>query len=209
MEGGLAKSKKTEAVEVEIVEPATVMGRPTTFRPEYVEEAMKLCAMGATDNDLAEWFEVSERTINRWKITHPEFAQALTVGKDGPDSRMERSLYQRGMGYEYEETVAIKLKDVQYHDGKKVAETERVELVKIKKTQPPDTTAMIFWLKNRREKAWRDVHKHEVGQPGDFDMMDYDDLTAYIKAEAVQVLNADELTDVLKQLPSPTDRKDH
>lgn len=51
-------------------------GRPTDYRPEYAEHARKLCLLGATDKDLADWFEVVESTVNLWKLAHPEFSAA-------------------------------------------------------------------------------------------------------------------------------------
>ena len=51
----------------------------------------------------------------------------------------------------------------------------------------PDTTACIFWLKNRRRNEWRDVHKHEHGQPGDFDKMNADELANYIRRETEEL----------------------
>jgi hypothetical protein len=45
---------------------------------------------------------------------------------------------------------------------------------------PPDTTAMIFWLKNRRRDQWRDVHKHEANPGNPIDQMSPEELRASI-----------------------------
>ena len=138
-----------------------------------------LCASGATDNDLAEFFGVTERTINRWKLSYPDFSAALMAGKDGPDARVVRTLYHKANGYEYERAHPIKLKKIVYgSDGKKIQEEERVEIVMVKEVVPADTTAMIFWLKNRRADDWRDVQRHEHGGPGDFKRLTDDELAA-------------------------------
>ena len=77
-------------------------GRPTTFKPEYIAQAGKLCALGHTDREIAEFFDVSLRTFAYWKARNPELLHALKTGKKEADDRVERSLYQRGVGYCYD-----------------------------------------------------------------------------------------------------------
>ena len=126
-----------------------VGGRPTKYKPEYVEQAAKLCDLGATDVKLADFFNVSERTIYTWKEEYPEFLQALKLGKDVPDNNVERSLYHRAIGYSHLES---KLN---------VVNGELVETV-VEKHYPPDSTAMIFWLKNRKPGEYREKVELEV-----------------------------------------------
>jgi hypothetical protein len=57
------------------------LGRASTFKPEHAVKIVTLCRLGATDEELASFFDVDSRTINRWKIGHPEFCQALKAGK--------------------------------------------------------------------------------------------------------------------------------
>lgn len=134
----------------------TKMGRPTDYDPDYAAQAEKLCLLGATDPELADFFGVSSRTIARWKLQHEDFCQAVKAGKDYADEGVTRSLYQKAKGYTYTEQVAIKVKSVEYADGKKVAETEDIKVVDVERHALPDTTAQIFWLKNRRKAEWRD-----------------------------------------------------
>lgn len=177
-------------------EEPTAVGRPTSYLPEFTEQTIKLCSLGATDVDLADFFDVSTRTINRWKVTHPEFVEAIRRGKDPADDRIENSLYHKAQDREVEEEQAIKLKTVTYGDnGKRLKEEERVEVVKVRKFIPGDTTAMIFWLKNRRSDQWRDVHKHEHGGAGAFDNLDDKELLDFITLEAQEIIQA--------QLPAP------
>lgn len=123
------------------------MARPTDYREEYAEQARKLCLLGYTDKQLADFFNVSEQTINTWKIKHPQFLESIKRGKEIADVNVVESLYKRAIGIEYDE---IELKT----DGK--VKSKRV----VKKFIPPDTTAQIFWLKNRQPKSWRD--KQEI-----------------------------------------------
>lgn len=176
-------SKNSKAL-VEKEPEGTIMGRPTLYRDEFTHQARVLCARGATDSDLADFFDVTPRTINRWKVLHPEFLDAIRRGKEPADDRVEDSLYHRAQNREVEEEQAIKVKKIVYgSDGKKIQEEEEVKIVTVKKFVPADTTAMIFWLKNRRAKDWRDVHKHEHGKAGDFDQLDDSELDNIIDAE--------------------------
>lgn len=126
-------------------------GRPPTYREDFVSQSYKLCLLGATDADLASFFEVDERTINRWKQDHPAFCQSLKDGKAHADAIVAQSLFRRATGYEHE---AVKI----VADAKTGAE----HIVPYVERYPPDTVAAIFWLKNRRPDLWRDKHNIEV-----------------------------------------------
>lgn len=134
-------------------------GRPSSYDAAYCEQARQLCLLGATDAEMAEFFAISEVTLNAWKKQHPEFLKSLKSGKVVADTGIADRLHQRAFGFEYEKAVPIKLKEVIYLDGKRVKETERVEVVMVHEVVPPDTTACIFWLKNRRPADWRDRHE--------------------------------------------------
>jgi hypothetical protein len=120
------------------------MARPTSYKPEYAAQAEKLCKLGATDIELADFFGVSEVTINAWKNTQPEFLKSLKAGKEEADQRVERSLYRRALAFEHE---AVKI-----YCGKNGEVTQ----VPYREIVPPDTTACIFWLNNRRRDQWQD-----------------------------------------------------
>ena len=128
-------------------------GRPTDYRPEYAVQAEKLCKLGATTPEVADFFEVSAKTIERWAAAHDEFCRALKSGKGEADDRVERSLYHRAIGYTYD---AVKIFNAS-GEPLIVPYTEHV---------PPDTTAAIFWLKNRRKDQWRDRHEHTGADGG-------------------------------------------
>src|SRR5262249_14973982 len=170
-------SKRTAKETVEAIKAAAVMGRPSSYRPEYAQQAAKLCKLGATDANLADFFGVSVRTIASWQAKHQEFLQALKSGKDEADDRVERSLYQRAVGYEYD---AVKVFNA---NGTPM-------IVPYRATMPPDVTAMIFWLKNRRSDRWRDVHKHEHGAACEFDRMSDEELRQWVVSET-QALGLD------------------
>jgi len=129
------------------------MARPSKFKAEFIPQAEKLCKLGATDIELADFFEVEVRTLYRWKAENVAFCQALKAGKEEADDRVERSLYARANGYEHDEV------DIRVVAG-------GIVKTPIRKYYPPDTTAAIFWLKNRRGGEWRDLKAVEVGGAG-------------------------------------------
>ena len=130
------------------------MGRPSSFRPEFVEMVRHLCKLGATDADLADAFGVSIPTVDTWKAKHPDFLGSLKAGKAEADDRVERSLYSRAVGYSFNSEKIFCNKD---------GEVTRVPIVE---HVPPDVTAQIFWLKNRKPSEWRDVQnvEHAIGR---------------------------------------------
>ena len=128
--------------------PVPPKGAPTAYRVEFAKQAEKLCTLGATDVDLADFFGVSDRTRYRWAAKHEDFCQALKAGKQTADLRVERALYHRAVGYSF--------------DSEKVFQFQgTIVRAPMREHVPPDTTAGIFWLKNRRKEDWRDKIDHE------------------------------------------------
>ena len=126
------------------------VGRPTDYKKEYCEQAYKLCLLGATDKEMADFFQVAESTFYLWKDKHREFSEALTRGKVGADAEIAKSLYHRAKGYEHKETITATFQG-------KITDT-----MDVTKHYPPDTPAATLWLKNRQPDKWRD--KVEVDQ---------------------------------------------
>lgn len=133
------------------------VGRPTKFKVEYIEQARKLCLLGHTDEEMAKFFEVHISTIYQWKLDFPDFSDAIKQGKDIADIDVAEKLHTKAMGAITIKQTAIKMKDTIYNsEGRKVSEEERIEVVDLMTQEAPDTTALIFWLKNRKSSAWRD-----------------------------------------------------
>lgn len=126
-------------------------GRPSAYKSEYAEQVVKLCKLGATDKDLSDFFGVSEQTINAWKTAHPEFLESLKAGKLEADAEVASKLFHRATGYSHE---AVKI----VADAKTGAQ----HVVPFVEHYPPDTTAAIFWLKNRRPDVWRETKAVEL-----------------------------------------------
>lgn len=124
-------------------------GRPTKYSASMGEQARKLCLLGYTDAELADFFGVAESSIHKWKIDHKEFSESIKKGKSQADGDVADRLYQRAMGYEHPE-VDIRVVD------------HMIVQTPITKIYAPDPTAAIFWLKNRQKDKWRDRQITEV-----------------------------------------------
>jgi hypothetical protein len=143
-------------------------GAKTKYCPEMLEDARRMAEAGFTDLQMFEHLGIGRTTFYNWKKLHPEFRDAIRIAKEEPDNQMERSLYHSGNGFEYFEEVPVKVKEIEYDNGRKVKETERVEVVQVKRTVPPNSTAQIFWLKNRRPDIWRDKKEIDVNPHEDW-----------------------------------------
>ena len=137
------------AEDIEASRSGAVMGRPPKYQDDFARQAERLCKLGATDKDLAEFFKVTTVTIWRWRSEHEEFCNALRVGKGFPDERVVRSLYQRAIGYSFDS------EKIMQHNGEavRVPYTEHVA---------PDPVACKMWLINRMPNEWRDKQEMNV-----------------------------------------------
>lgn len=144
-------------------------GRVCNYKNEFAKQAGHLCRLGASNNDLAEFFDVSTQTITKWTLLYKEFANAVKVGKDLSDERVVMSLYNKALGFE-----KVIEKEI-------VTKSGEMKIVKEKIYVPPSDAAISFWLKNRRRHEWRDRQEMEIGRVGEFEAMSDEQLEAYVK----------------------------
>ena len=149
-------------------------GRPSLKDNIDMEQMKKLYVSGWTDAQVGEFYGVTEHTIMNWKRKDEEFFTSLKDWKSEADLKVEKSLYQRALGFEYDEVTYEKSKTgglgIKIKDGE-VEEIKHTDCYKTKiitKHVVPDVTAQIFWLKNRKPNEWRD--KHEVEHSGEIKM---------------------------------------
>lgn len=134
--------------------PMASRGRPTKYHDRLTILAARLLAeKGYTNEQISAELEISIPTLVQWQKEYPDFSNAVKEGKAAPDDKVEASLYQRAVGFEYkaQKPMVVSLgsgagSEIQYAEY-----TERVV---------PDVAAAFIWLKNRRPEKWRD--KHEV-----------------------------------------------
>lgn len=110
------------------------MGRPTKYDPKLLPQIKKYTAAGLIDEQLAVVLGVSVSTINLWKEEHPEFSESIKEGKTTPNGKVVQSLFKRACGFIDS-------------DGREY---------------PPDTTACIYWTKNRMPDDWRDKQERDL-----------------------------------------------
>lgn len=111
---------------------------------------------GLTDEQIAHNMGIRTSTLYEWKKKYSEISESLKKGKEVVDIQVENALLKKALGIKKTIKKAIKVKEVKYNEGKRVSEKEHIEFVDEEVFIPPDTTAQIFWLKNRKPDKWRD-----------------------------------------------------
>lgn len=117
---------------------------------------------GLTDEQIAQNMGIGNRTLYEWKQKYPQISQSLKKGKEVVDREVENALLRKALGFKETVRKAIKCKSVRYDNGKRIEEKEHIEYADEEVYVPPDTTAQIFWLKNRRPDKWKDKQDVEV-----------------------------------------------
>lgn len=143
-------------------------GRPTKYNAINLSQLETLILRGFTDKEISSFFGITETTLNNYKKSKPDFFESLKNWKIEADANVEKSLYQRAIGYEYDEVTYEKTDvgglGVKLSRGE-VEQIKHVDTYKTKvvvKQVVPDVTAQIFWLKNRKPTEWRDKTEVEV-----------------------------------------------
>ena len=111
---------------------------------------------GLTDEQIAYNIGISRKTLAEWKKKYSDISDTVKKGKEIVDIQVENALLKKALGMKETVKKAIKVREVKYNDGKRVSEKEHIEYVDEEVFVPPDTTAQIFWLKNRKPDKWRD-----------------------------------------------------
>jgi hypothetical protein len=128
------------------------VGRPTKFNEIISEKILEYAEQGKTEEEIAKLVGINPRTIWYWKNQNQSFYLALKESKSIADDLVEASLFRKAVGYQ-KPVVHI---------------TKDDRMIEFVEDVPPDTTAAIFWMKNRRPDEWREKHEVEVsGKFGD------------------------------------------
>ena len=110
---------------------------------------------GLIDEQIAKNIGISRSTLSVWKTKYPDISDALKKGIEVVDREVENALLKRALGYRYTETTKEAVKDPETGEVKMTVTKE------VTKQVSPDTTAQIFWLKNRKPDKWRDKQEYE------------------------------------------------
>lgn len=155
-----ALGRGPEGLEAPLMDPSDLIppGRPvveltpeqkhggiqaSTYRTEYARIARSMCELGATDTQVAAALGISLSTMWGWQTRHPDFFQAMIVGKDLPDERVVRALYQRAVGMHYPD---FEFKTV----------NGELHMIPVMRYIPGDVGAQKWWLSKRRPVDWND-----------------------------------------------------
>lgn len=128
---------RTKALAIPVPGP----GRKSLYQEMFADQAFKLCLLGATDEELADFFGVVVATIYNWKNEHPAFLEATVAGKIKADAEVAHSLYRSATGHELTAEKIVKNGD-------------KFEAIRYKRFIPGDSNAAYKWLLNRRRQDW-------------------------------------------------------
>lgn len=167
-------------------------GVKTSYRP-YMCRAVTdylLLHGGASQREIAEHLGVTESVFSKWLLKFEALEKAVKEGKDGADSEVINSAYKSATGFDYYEETAYRVTRYEYNENGKVCGREdTIETEMLKKHQPPNITAIQFWLANRHPGEWTrtDRLKLEAEKPDKIDTRDYDDSPFLAMAERYNV----------------------
>ena len=145
---------------------------------------------GLTDEQIASNMGITPKTLYRWKEQYCQICQSLKKGKEIVDIQVENALLKRALGYRYNEDkyISVPMEQEEYYQKLKEymnryklehpeATDDELMLVREKfpktkemlverkvKEVEPDTTAQIFWLKNRKPDKWRDKQDVQISE---------------------------------------------
>lgn len=138
-------AKKSKTAKNAKALPKAAIGRPSKYQSAYAEQARKLALLGMTDARMADFFEVTEQTINNWKREHPDFFECLRDGKEAADSEVALSLYRTALGG----AVVKEVREEPDSEGGIIRKTVTREI-------PADVRAQKYWLACRQPGQWRE-----------------------------------------------------
>ena len=141
------------------------------LKPEGLLKIEGWARDGLTNIQIATNMGIAERTFTEWIARFPAISAALKTGKEPVDTQVENALLKRALGYTDEEIIT---EIIEQPNG-----TQRKQVRKVKKVFPPDVTAQIFWLKNRKPKQWREKVENNVN----IDTEDLSPLVELLKGE--------------------------
>lgn len=141
---------------------------------------------GLTDEQIASNMGIGYSTLQTWKSKYQDIQDTLKRGKEVVDIQVENALLKRALGYSYDEVTREMVLDYDQSTGQVVG--SHMEITKtVKKEVQGDTTAQIFWLKNRRPEQWRDKRdvsvEGEISTNNPFKGLSTDELRKLIESE--------------------------
>lgn len=155
------------------------MARPSLYETKWKDKLIVIQGWardGLNNQQIAHNMGISAKTLYEWQNKYSEFGNTLKEGKEVVDRQVENALLKRALGYSVEEVTRERMY-VRNAEGKQILDADGMPMSelaitkKVTKHITPDTTAQIFWLKNRKPNEWRD--KKEVGVTVDKSLEDF------------------------------------
>ena len=135
-------------------------GRPPIYHEGLDENVRRLCLLGLSDQEIAEYLGINDKTMWQWDNDHPSFCNARKEGRVKADARVAAALYDRAIGMTYKEQQIVRLKKNRDEEEAKIMEVDKVII--------PDTHAAALWLSNRQRGRWS-IKPIVAGEGGDSD----------------------------------------
>lgn len=134
--------------------------------PEETAEALTAWGRkGLTKEQIADRMGIARSTLDGWCKKCPDLSDAIKNRRAYAHARVENALYKKAIGYSYTTQEPVKIRTSEYRDGRKVKETEEVQLVEKTVVVPPDLGAIIFYLTNRVPEDWKNNRPYTDGEP--------------------------------------------
>jgi hypothetical protein len=127
----------------------TIVG--VNFTNETPKEVYRLALLGATNEQMASFLDISVDNFLRLVRDYKRLRTALRRGRMEADSKVAQALYRRAMGYTCKEAHITSYKG-------------EVTITEVEKHYPPDTTAALRWLGTRQKEVWSDTQRVDITQ---------------------------------------------
>ena len=124
------------------------------LEPEKLEVLKGWARNGLTNEEIAQNIGISRQTFQKWLKKYVEIAEAIKQSKEEADLKVENATFKRALGYTVKVQKHIKVKKVEYKDGKRISESEEIVPVEEDVHVPADVKAQIFWLQHRKTENW-------------------------------------------------------
>lgn len=151
--------------------PDKKQGRKGKWKPEYEKMGFRLALLGATNDEMAEIFDINPSTLDYWLQHRKRFAEQVRKGKTEADSKVAQSLYKRAIGCSHPDTQVLSNRIVEYDDNGKMTNSHVEPLiVPLIKHYPPDSYACLKWLAMRQKEKWTETQNLNVNYSGSIDI---------------------------------------
>ena len=121
------------------------------FKDKIIAITVKAAMLGMDNKEIANLLDITEETFYKWSRTHPEFKQAIKLGREEKILEVASALYDRAIGMRVKEELAVTLGG----EG-------GVNIVQVEKYYPPDVKACQYILSTQAPEKWNPIKIIEI-----------------------------------------------